>query len=188
MNQQAAAAPAGLVDGSCRTVSPDSRQDCVNSWIQSHLIAPGTVGGCGGVSPDRQSCLNALVVQAQHNQLDQQPIDPQPLGPAVGTTCSSVGPAHLQECINSFVLNMQAAQNGQGVGAVCADSDQSCIDSFVLAMQTRSGVLGGCAGVAPDYQQACINNFVLSLQQKGVGVGAQAPQTVFVCNNTQCHH
>jgi hypothetical protein len=128
--------------------------------------------------------LNALVIQAQHKQSDQQAINPQPLGPAVGSTCSSVGPAHLQECINSFVLKMQAAENGQGVGAVCADSDQSCIDSFVLAMQTRGGVMGGCAGVAPEQQQACINNYVLSLQQKDVGVGAQAPQTVSVSSTT----
>lgn len=177
--QAAANGPPG---SSCASVSPASRDECVANYIaeRQRALLPGKVGGCSSVAPNyKRACAIQAVLDWQDHGLPRT--NPAPTTGLVGG-CATVTPGYQQACLNTYAIQLQAAQQAKkgntAPGATCASvrpgpDQDACIQRFVIGLQQarNPGLVGGCAGVAPTYRQACVNTFLLELQK-----GAQAQQ------------
>jgi hypothetical protein len=141
---------------------PDTRQQCVNSWIEMHLaFLAGVADGCNG--GNCQACLNELVNQKMQEDAD-----------ARGQDCSQVMPEKLQACVNRFLVKLQAKDNSLR-SKVCSVVDQICVNNYVSVLELRklpAGSVGGCGSLGPKYSQWCVNQYALDLQRKGSASGA----------------
>lgn len=96
--QAKAAGRSRPLGASCATMSPASRQDCINSKVlrMQQTATGGAIGGCAGVAPQyTQQCVNSYVLGLMKTS-----------GLVGG--CAGVAPANRQKCINLWV-DQQAA-------------------------------------------------------------------------------